>query len=307
MGWLRFFVLCLVWAPSLGLAQAARSPENVTVTGTKSREVLQDFVRSFAAPTRLTGKMARWESGVCPITVGLRPQFTDFISQRVKDIAKQAGAPVNDRAPCAPNIVIVFSGAPQKLLDDIRQKQPNLLGYYDNSAQLAALAAITHPIQAWYMTATRDVQGSVQVDNARPAGLGVRMEVPCDICTPPYIVLYTPRAVTTTGSRLGDGLRSELYKVIIVADRDKLASYEMGPLADYIAMLALSQVTSLDSCRQLPSIVNMLAEGCERKTGTLTENDKAYLHGLYKATSDQSLGIQQDQMAYQMEQELKGR
>jgi hypothetical protein len=53
--------------------------------------------------------------------------------------------------------------------------------------------------------------------------------------------------------------------------------------------------------------VNMLAPSCEEKSETLTENDKAYLRGLYKATPDLSLGIQQDQIAYQMEQELKGR
>ena len=305
---LRFAVLALVLAPSLGLAQAQRPPtESVTVTGTKSREVIQGFVQSFTAPTRLTGKVARWGSGICPVTVGLPPQFAKFINQRLKDIASQAGAPVSGRMSCTPNIAVVFSTAPQKLLDDMSRKQPDLLGYYDNSTQLAALATVTHPIQAWYMTATRDVQGGFQIDNAKPAGLINKMEFPCDICPGGKIELYPPRVAATTGSRLGDGLRSELYNVIIVADPAKLVSYEIGSLADYIAMLALTQIVSLDTCRPLPSIVNMLAGGCEAKTDGLTENDRAYLHGLYKAAPDQSLRIQQDQMAYQMEQELKGK
>jgi len=121
--------------------------------------------------------------------------------------------------------------------------------------------------------------------------------------------MYLPNATAydTTGTRLGDGLRSEFYNVIIVADRNKLASYEIGPLADYVAMLALTQGTSLDTCQQLSSIVNMLARECEGKSEALTVNDKAYLRALYKASSDQTLGIQQNQVAYQMEQELKGR
>jgi len=46
--------------------------------------------------------------------------------------------------------------------------------------------------------------------------------------------------------------------------------------------LALTQLSSLDTCQQLPSIVNMLATGCDKKASALTDNDLAYLRGLYK-------------------------
>jgi hypothetical protein len=58
--------------------------------------------------------------------------------------------------------------------------------------------------------------------------------------------------------------------------------YEIGSIADYISMLALTQLNSLDTCQQLPSIVNMLAPGCDRKSNALTDSDTAYLRGLYK-------------------------
>jgi hypothetical protein len=67
-----------------------------------------------------------------------------------------------------------------------------------------------------------------------------------------------------------------------VADPAKLADYEIGSLADYISMLALTQLNSLNICQQLPSIVNMLAAGCEGKADALTDNDRGYLRGLYK-------------------------
>ena len=313
MGLSRFTWFALVLSPALAWAQVphqpADAPENVTVTGTKSREVLQGFVQSFSAPTRFAGKMARWETGVCPVTVGLKPQYTGFISQHVKNIAKLVGAPVNDRAGCTPNVLVVFTVKPQHLLDDIRRRQPDLLGYHENSAQLDALAAVTHPVQAWYMTATRDANGYTEVDIARKNGSPLAYTYKCLPPDPGMCTIYLPaaRGVSATDSRLGDGLRSELYNVIVVADRDKLASYEVGPLSDYIAMLALAQITSLDVCQQLPSIVNLLAPDCERKSGALTDYDKAFLHGLYKATNDLSLGVQQDQVTYQMEQQLKGR
>jgi hypothetical protein len=305
---MRFAALVFLVLPSLAMAQAARSPESVTVTGTKSREVLRGFVQSFAAPTRLTGKMARWSDGICPIAVGLKPAFTSFVTQRVRAIAAKAGAPVNGRERCRPNIEIVFTTAPQTLLNRVRDKQPYLLGYYDNTPQRDRLATVTRPIQAWYTTATQDWNGKVEVDSGKTVGPGLEIWLPCSI-TPGVCLVHLPNAhaVAVTGSRLGDGVRSDLYHVMIVADPSKLRDYEMGPLSDYIAMLALTQITSLDACQQLPSIVNMLAEGCERKADTLTENDMAYLHGLYKAAPDRSLGTQQDQMALSMEQELKGR
>jgi hypothetical protein len=286
-------------SPALGQPP---STESVTVTGTKSREVLQGFVKSLAAPTRFTGKIARWNDGICPIVAGLPSGFSKFVLQRVREVAAQAGAPVNNKAACKPNIEIAFTTKPQALIDSIRRTNIGYLGYHDNKAQLDGLAAVTRPIQAWYATATRDVNGQTDIDSAKVAGIGLR--VPCTPCPGGYTYLPNARAVAVTGTRLGDGLRSLLYHVTIVADPSQLKEYEMGSLADYIAMLALTQLDSLDTCQQLPSIVNMLAKHCDSKSDTLTENDSAYLRGLYKMASDGTLQTQRDAIAFQMEQGL---
>jgi hypothetical protein len=132
------------------------------------------------------------------------------------------------------------------------------------------------------------------------------VEFPCDLCAWGKITLQLNRTATVTGSRLGDGLRSDFYHIIIVADPNKLVDYEIGSLSDYIAMLALTQLSSLDTCQQLPSIVNMLATGCDKKASALTDNDLAYLRGLYKMSPDRMLRTQEDEMAYQMKQSLDG-
>jgi hypothetical protein len=84
------------------------------------------------------------------------------------------------------------------------------------------------------------------------------------------VTLPNARAEAVTGTRLGDGLRSDFYHIVIVADPNKLMEYEIGSLSDYIAMLALTQLGSLDTCQQLPSIVNMLATGCDKKVPCVT-------------------------------------
>src|SRR5450432_3211055 len=194
MAGFRLTLYALILAPSLALAQS-RPTESVTVTGTKSRQVLQGFVQSFVAPTRMTGKIARWEDGICPVTVGLRPEFVKFINRRLKEIAAQVGAPVNGKTGCGPNIAIVFTTTPQALVGNVQKKHPILLGYYDNSAQLEKLATVVRPIQAWYMTATRDVQG-LQIDGAKPAGVINDMEFPCDICGGGKIILHPDQVAT---------------------------------------------------------------------------------------------------------------
>lgn len=317
MAGLRLFAIllsALTVAPALAQpVPAAQPPESVTVTGTKSREVVDGFVASFVAPTHMTGKIARWESGVCPVTVGQRPAVAAYVSQRVREIAAAARAPVNTWKTCTPNIEIVFTRTPQELLDNVRQHDADYLGYAANSAEREKLATVTRPIQAWYTTQTKDLRGSGSIDSGRAKGAGASMSnftyVPCSGCrggNPGPIQLGDARFASVTGNRVSDGMRSALYHVLIVVDPGKLQDNEIGPLADYIAMLALTQLNSLDVCQQLPSIVNILAPGCERKPNGITEDDLAYLRGLYQMSPEKSLVVQRNEIADRMTETMAG-
>ena len=288
----RFALLAIIFsativAPSLTLAQPAAS-------GARSREDIQNFVDNFATPTRMTGKIARWEDGVCPRTVGQRPAIAKIVTQRVKDLAAFVGAPVNDSPSCTPNIEIVFTSSPQDLLKNVRARDADFLGFAESSAERDRLATVTRPIQAWYTTQTRDLHGLNRIDSAMRPGEGVAL--PCFTCTGrssgssgPTEYLPGAAYANVTGNRVNDGVRSAFYHILIVADPSKLQDHGIGALADYIALLALTQIASLDSCQLLPSIENMLAQGCETKTQMLTVNDVAYLRGLYKMSADRRL------------------
>ena len=84
----------------------------------------------------------------------------------------------------------------------------------------------------------------------------------------------------------------------------KLYDYEIGALADYITMLALSQPASLDACRVLPSISNMLAGGCTSVPSRITDGDLAYLRALYKMPDGSGLEIQRDEIRLEMKKTL---
>lgn len=302
------FSLLLAFLGTVSAGQAlaqSRAPEplpsveSVVVTGTKSPKALQDFVGEVAAPTRLAGKLARWDVPVCPIVMGLNAKAVQFITRRLRTVAAGAGAPVNDDPKCRPNIQIIFTTAPQELLTNIRATKGDLLGYYDTIAQLDRIATVQRPIQAWYMTATRDVRGNLQTDTARTQGLEWR-----DPVTKQIYWMPNARAYAVTGNRIGDGLRANLHHVTIIADPTKLLEYEMGAVADYLTMLALSQMATPDRCQSLPTITNMLAADCPRIPGGLSDIDLGYLRGLYHMNAAGSKSVQISEVAYQMRREL---
>src|SRR5579859_3333017 len=115
--------LMLVLAALPAAGQQGAPTENVTVSGTRSREPIRDFVQSFGAHTPFIGKIARWERGICPVTVGMPAGANAFVTARLKEVAAKAGAPVSTDAACKHNIEIVFTKTPQALLDNVKKDQ----------------------------------------------------------------------------------------------------------------------------------------------------------------------------------------
>jgi len=282
--------------------------ESVIVTAPRltPEEAIRNYVQSYAVSSPAVRKIARWRDRICPVTVGLPEDKNQFVTKRVKEIAALVGAPVQTDSSCRTNIDIVFTFNPQVLLDGIRTKHPTMLGYHDRSQEVA-LATVAHPVQAWYTTETADDSGRRTVDDKQSHG-GVEMTF-----TPPGaggapipVFLSEARDTQVTGFHTGNGLRSELYHVIIVADLESVGGSDIGAVADYIAMIALSQIPSYDACQQVPSIVNLMTKDCDasRKPNAVTDIDLAYMRGLYKMTSRGGLAQQRDDIADQMNKGL---
>jgi hypothetical protein len=295
--------------PCSALAQPAKLPESVTVTGLRQMpdEVIDKFVESITSPNR-AGKIVRWNKGVCPKTSGLAPKFAFYVSWRIRDVAGQVGAPVDPAKSCTANIHVIFTDQPQALLDGLRKKDPAYLGDYASQAQADALAKVTRPVQSWYVTQTQDVRGVPHFDSYNSGGAMVEVPIcvfpPCDSFQ--TIKLPNAQVFATTGSRLGDGLSGALYHVLVVADPTQLKDKEVGALADYIAMLSLAEIEKPEVCGALPSILNLLAPDCPQKPIAITASDAGFLRGLYKMRRDGTLRGQRYEVSYQMRQDLSG-
>jgi hypothetical protein len=290
------------------IAQPPRSTESVTVTAPKlpPEAVIDHFVQTYAAPSPAIGKIARWRDGVCPAVAGLPKRYADFIEARVRRIAAQVGAPVQADAACAVNVQIVFTTEPQKLLDNIRKEHPLLLGFIHSPEEVPS-PVFTHPVQTWYATDTEDQRGQRRPDT-RVSGIGLPLTTSDGRGTVTTIYLPYAHAQSVEATRLGNGLRTDIDHVVIVAEPAQLVNQEMGGLSDYIAMLALSQTRSHDTCLPAPSIANLLSQGCDAKSkpDAITDLDLAYLRGLYRMDAGGTLLQQRGSIVVQIKKSLGG-
>src|SRR4051812_40446024 len=215
-----FAVSILLVAGGLNASAETSPTESVTVSGTRMREGFQDFLRGFVAPAPRSGKLARWHRRICPLVVGQDSHAAAFIAQRIKYVALAAGAPVDTKASCTPNLEVIFTTTPQALLDNVRRQNVNYLGFAETNTQLQELATVTRPVQAWYMAETADANGRRRIDSAILANTGGDP-------------LFNPDVFAARGSRINDGIKTGFYHVLIVVDSSKMAGQEIVPLADY--------------------------------------------------------------------------
>jgi hypothetical protein len=88
-----------------------------------------------------------------------------------------------------------------------------------------------------------------------------------------------------------------------------VAGDSLRSISDYIAMLALTRMGSLDACSELPSIIDLLSSGCDArdKPQALTDADTAYLKALYSSDLEMNLNIEQVDMRDRMVMSITGR
>jgi len=304
----------LLWGAAM-LSPALPQPEateTVTVTGQKigpvPRAVIDTMITTRMAPTKMADKIARWKNPICPETIGMKPEVAAVVNIRIREVAAAARAPVETRAPCTPNVTIVFTKTPQDYLDDIAARHPNMIGYHESMSQVRSMAVMRHPIQAWYATQTTDYLGHTFPDDkdfcdkqapaamtfGSPQGHGMVFDMP-QTCT-----------YATSGLTQDDGVSSDFSSVLVVVDTNRMDSQPFGAIVDYVAMVVLSQTKRFDNCDELPTIANLMSENCDArwKTSALTEGDIAYLRALYKMQPGGNLRVQRADIAREMAREL---
>ncbi len=261
-------------APTVMAPVTIRPPSQATI-----ERQSYSFVRNHVtAQNPEVGQIGRWYDPVCVAVVGLpQPEQAAAIKARIESVAQAVGGPKPAKT-CSANVEIVFSAEPQRVMDMVADRRDYLLGYYH--AHLAnQLKRVTHPIQSWYVTATvgSDPAAAVLAMNgmSRYAQQHGGMVDDPDVMGP----------AGCAASHFTSCLQSEFANVFIVADSKALEGKELGLVADYMVMLALSDPRSLDVCNGFASVIDLFAKpGCDHPDPDgLTPADAAYLTSLYKS------------------------
>jgi hypothetical protein len=278
------------------------------------------FVESHAAVNPLIHQIGRWRMDLCPHVTGLAPAAAAFVSGRVEEVARSVGAPTHALGKqCAVNVEVVFTPEPQQLLNHIAKAHPGLLG----SNRSVGDTTFSHAIQSWYVTGTRSVEGFRPMgdpqDETKFVGDGDSIAVALGTALSTSLVAdgahvdpqYGGGIVPfgRAGSYFSHGLTSEILHVFVIVDAAKVATDTLQSISDYIAMLALTRIGSLDACSELPSIVDLLSSGCgeRQKPPALTDADTAYLKALYSSDLEANLNLEQGDMRDRMVKVIVGK
>ena len=287
---------------------------DVTVTtpaAPTEQELAEDSLHRFIAhhatvryvSTGTTRNLARWRGGkqsICPLTVGLHPEYNAFVTSRVRALAAYVGAPVESNPQCKNNLRMIFTSNPKEAMDDVIKWATVAFGirYSGGKRDLLAYRG-DHAIQGFYIT----TRGGAIVLNTDVALVGLDVLPVWPQINQKYL------GSDALGTRLGGGSGSGIGigVVILVVDTRKVAGYTIGTIADYLAMLTLSVVQSPDHCDPLPSILDSMSSSCgtrERPTA-ITAGDLAFLKALYYLNTGLGPSLSRDEIQDNMMGQFK--
>ncbi len=242
-------------------AQDSTALSDVVVEARRMREVVQNFVGEVAAPAGNRGP-ARWNGPVCVGVVNLRGEVAQYIVDRTSDVARELGLTAGEPG-CGPNILIIAASDGQAVADGIVDTRrgafrPGGSGMTRSLRALDAFRTSDAPIRWWHVSAPVD---------SETGALATRL--------PGY---EPPTTNVSRASRLRTDIRDDLLKSIIIVDMTKVSGLTLTQLADYCALVALSQVDPDADVRAFDTILNVFADPT---TPGLSPWDMDYLKALY--------------------------
>jgi hypothetical protein len=242
-------------------AQDPTALSDVVVEARRLRAVVQDFVGEVSAPAGNRGP-ARWNGPVCVGVVNLRGEVAQYIVDRTSDVARELGLSAGEPG-CAPNILIIAASDGRAVADAIVDTRrgafrPGGSGMTRSLRALDAFRTSDAPIRWWHVSAPVD---------SETGALATRL--------PGH---DAPTTNVSRASRIRTDIRDDLLKSIIIVDMTKVSGLTLTQLADYCALVALSQVDPDADVSAFDTILNVFAD---TDTPGLSSWDMDYLKALY--------------------------
>ncbi|MBU4567962.1 MAG: hypothetical protein KJ833_03245, partial [Alphaproteobacteria bacterium] len=264
-------------------ADAELRAPTVTVTGSR-REQAEAYVGKIApsgAQAQLRG-VPRWSTALCTSVIGPPLEQGQFMADRISQRAINAGLEAGEPG-CDTNLLIIVTNDPGTLLPAIAEKHRAIFGFTGDAnidtggseASLASFMAVDRPVRWRQVIQTVGADGMPLDGDAMPDPTGDSQGYPG---TPPGNLPI----VRADSTRLRSNVRRQLSRVVVVVDTRQTAGLSLGAVADYLAFVALADVSPDADLSDFPSILNLFNPDTDHPDA-LSDWDAAFLKGLYTA------------------------
>lgn len=243
------------------------------------------FVNDIVAVENGEG-LARWQSRVCPLVVGLPRQEGEFILERISEIARAARVPLAGER-CHPNLFVVVTTDPTSSLENMSNRNRILIFHNANPGVINAFIKTPRAVRVWYNTAMSTASGE-------STGSGSPFVTP----DKPPVLMQTPMQA----SHITTNVVYALSGVFIIADQMRLHGLTRGQFADYVSMVGLSELKPGAHLGDAPSILKLFDGAPEAAPPGMTDWDQAFLKFLY--ATDPQLKVQKRLIAHDMAREM---
>lgn len=282
---------CVCGAAFPARAAAPTALPGVTVTAPLLKKI-PETVQTFGAPAT-RGRLARWRTEVCPIVLGMSSERDAYFAQRIRDVAKLAGAP-SAPSRCVPDIVVFITTDPDAMVRRLTERAKVLLNGpsrwpVQNSQLVRFAGGKGDPVHLFYLSGDGPVlTGGDQTPAVSNASAAFALSN--DLFGPP---VYDQGHA----SRLTPWVDEAFLRVVLVVDARQLLGLDGVQISAYLSLTTLADVNVGD--QDFPTIANLFSDRAHGRppAADLTFWDRAYLGALYKTQSQTSLSMQQSAMA----------
>jgi hypothetical protein len=235
--------------------------------------------------------LVRWNKPVCPLVAGIPADQGEFILHRISQAVRDAGAQLDDEE-CKPNFHVVLTPEPEQLLDLWRKRAPKLYGMTP-PAQVRRILGKPRPIRAWYNVWDQcgdGVDTGTTIGGDRNFGL----------------TAMTPYGTgCLLDSRLTFTRVQSISSVLVLVDLDDTKEIKLGPLADYISIVGLTDVDLDGNWGDEPTILRLFAASGDAASQKMSIWDRAFLKALYETSH--TARHQRTEIARHMVRDFMGR
>ena len=202
--------------------------------------------------------LVRWNTPICLFAAGLAPEDVQFVLARLSQISSSAGAPLA-RTPCQPNFVIVATSEPDRVLE----------AWYARNNQLFGNAMPAHIRQFLESSRSRPVRVWYNINLGRKSGVRNGH--------------FVPSNNRAESSPFVGNAAFDFFSIFAIIDTNRTGHITRDQLADYVAMVGLTNVNLDADIGSAPSILRLFALSAEHQPPGLSSWDAAFLKALYQS------------------------